>query len=148
MSKTEDSDEIIDLEYDYEPYSPADVERKFATLAGTLWSELRERADSLDSERWIAVVLARLHEVIEEFKHRMERVDSMYLARRDQVSGLEKRIRRYQKRYGCIECGEPIGRTCLTDRCGKCSHIKQAAMVIQANIERREKENGQAGVES
>jgi len=118
-----DDDVPVDLELVEAPYVEASIERRLAGLASTLWCELRERAGSLDSERWTAVVLSRLNEVVVEFNRRLARMDSMYVSKRDECESLEKRIKKYQRKLGCIECGGKVVGASSTDKCSRCCHL-------------------------
>jgi hypothetical protein len=118
-----DDDVPVDLELVEAPYVEASIERRLAGFASTLWCELRERAGSLDSERWTAVVLARLNDVVVEFNRRLARLDSMYLSKRAECDSLESRVRKYQRKYGCIECGGKVVGVSSTDKCSSCCHL-------------------------
>jgi len=113
------------------------VEQKVVSLAGAIWSALRCRSYSLDSERWTWVVQELLQEVIDEFKERIARADSLYQSRFDECQSLTARLRRYHKRYGCIRCGKPVPNQSNTDQCNACCHVAQGEAARHYQEEKR-----------
>jgi rubrerythrin len=124
---------IDELDADIEEQTglPVQVEFKLELLAGSLWAELRERTATLDSERWSKLVLAKLREVTDEFQRRVDRSYEMHAGSLEEVKKLRIRIRRYQRKYGCVHCGTPIQGQTNTDQCSKCCHMGQKKELLE-----------------
>lgn len=136
--ESEPAEDDDDLTIEDPPLKKVSVERRIESLAGAIWSALRCRSYSLDSERWTRVVHELLQEVINEFKERIEKADALYQARFDDCAALKDRLKRYHKKYGCIRCGKPVPRGSTTDQCQVCCHLSQAEAIRSYHQEKRD----------
>lgn len=148
-SDADTTEEVLDLEAVEDPADGDDaaieepklkkvsVEQKVVSLASAIWSELRCRSYSLDSERWTRVVQELLQELIDEFKERIAKADSLYQSRLDECQALTDRLRRYHKKYGCIHCGKPVPAKSNTDQCNVCCHLSQGEAARKYQEEKR-----------
>lgn len=127
--------DAVALEVDLEALDAAFVKRvpayeKVNALASSIWSALRCRSYSLDSERWTKVVQELLSDLVDEFKDDIEKLDRKHGERVELCRKMQKRLRRYQIKHGCIECGKPVAPKSTTDKCASCCHHEQKVELL------------------